>query len=84
MEEDEDCARCARCIARSDEFAYLGPVRRDPLRGAVLLGAGLLVCGALRGAEGVREIQDAPIRQPLSALDLPPPNSTPAAAGALQ
>lgn len=84
MKEHEHAAHRTRCIAHFEKFAYLGPVCRDPLRWAVLFGTGLLVCGDPRGAKGVRQIQDAAVRQPLFALDLPALNSTPTAAGALQ
>lgn len=64
--------------------AYLGPVSCDPLRWALLLGTGLLVCGALGRAKGVRQLQDAAICQPLFTQDLPPLKSTITALGALQ
>lgn len=64
--------------------AYLGPASCHPLRRALWLGTGLLVCGALGRAKGVRQLQDAAVCQALFAQDPPPLKSTTAALGALQ
>lgn len=67
-----------------ESLLYLWPVRCDPLRWALFLGTGLLVWRSPGRAEGVRQLQDAAIRQPLFAQDLPPLKSTTTAPGALQ
>lgn len=70
--------------SKDRRMAYFRPVGHDPLRWALLLGAGLLACRALGRAKGVRQFQDAAICQPLFAQDLSRLKSTTTAPGALQ